>query len=142
MRTFLGGFLTSVRERFFDNFTRPDQTGLGTAIDGSSWTPVTSTLSISANSAVSPGNNTNYPMATVDLPTSNVKMELKGTTQGSSAAIWVQSSNDWYLVGQDRTVSYYDYTYSYTATGTSYATGTGYAATGTYAYYQWTFYFN
>lgn len=149
MRIFLGGRFASVRERFFDNFTRSSSVGLGTATDGSKWTPVTSTLNISGNQAISPNNNANYPLATVDMPTVNNSIELTGTSQGSSVGVWVQSSTDWYMVGQDATQSSYTYyvfagyasqdVYQYTSTY-SYVSGsgTGYTYEYSYAYYPLT----
>jgi len=110
MGTFLGSRFTAVRERFFDNFTRANSSSLGTSTDGSLWTPTTSSLSISGNSATSPNSNTAYPMSTIDMPTIDNSVELTGTGQGSSAAIWVQSSTDWYLVGQDLVQTSYTYT--------------------------------
>lgn len=142
MRTFLGGRLASVRERFFDSFVRANSVGLGTAADGSSWTPVSSSLNISANKAVSPNTNTNYPMATVDMPTVDNVVELKDTAQGSSAAIWVQGSNDWYLVGQDQIQTSYTYSvpYSYTYSYYLYSFSSS-TALGTYTTYSWWAYF-
>ena len=93
--------VASVRKRFFDNFNRPDQTGLGTATDGSSWRQVRGQFNIVSNRAV--GDSSNYPMAVEDnIPFTNVDIDLLGITQGSSAALWVTDSGNWWAVGIDQ----------------------------------------
>lgn len=93
--------LGAVRNRFFDNFNRANQTGLGTATDGSSWRQIRGQFNISGNQAV--GADNNYPMAVVDMPFSNVDIDLFGITQGSAAALWVTDSGNWWAVGIDQT---------------------------------------
>lgn len=93
--------VAAVRKRFYDTFNRADQSGLGTATDGSLWRQIRGAFSISGNKAV--GDSNNYPMAVVDLPFSNVDIALTGITQGSAAALWVTDSGNWWAVGIDQT---------------------------------------
>jgi hypothetical protein len=90
----------AVRKRFFDNFNRADQSGLGTATDGSRWRQIRGTFNISGNKAV--GTDNNYPMAVVDMPFSNVEIDIAGATQGAAAALWVTDSGNWWSVGIDQ----------------------------------------
>lgn len=96
----LASVLGAVRNRFFDNFNRANQTGLGTATDGSLWKQIRGQFNISGNQAV--GADNNYPMAVVDMPFSNVDIALTGVTQGSAAALWVTDSGNWWAVGIDQ----------------------------------------
>lgn len=99
---FLGGLFTAVRERFSDTFVRNNRVDLGTAEDGSLWTTVRPGLGVNNNRA-SATNPTDYPISTVDMPSSDVTIDLQGVSQGAGAAIWVQSSDDWYAVTIDQT---------------------------------------
>ena len=99
---FLGGLFTAVRERFSDTFVRNNRADLGTAEDGSLWTTVRPGLGVDNNRA-SATNPTDYPISTVDMPSSGVTIDLQGVSQGAGAAIWVQSSDDWYAVTIDQT---------------------------------------
>jgi hypothetical protein len=92
--------VASVRKRFFDNFNRANQTGLGTASDGSLWRQVRGAFNISGNQAV--GADNNYPMAVVDMPFSNVEIDISGASQGAAAALWVTDSGNWWSVGIDQ----------------------------------------
>lgn len=104
---FVGQIASSVRKRFLDTFSsRSDTTGsLGTATDGSLWDATSQTIQITSGKAKSTtipstaGNS--YPIATVSMPTENNTIKITDTEQGSSAAIWVQSSSDWWMVGID-----------------------------------------
>lgn len=96
----LSSAAAAVRKRFFDNFNRADQSGLGTASDGGFWRQIRGSFSISGNKAV--GADNNYPMAVVDMPFSNVEIDISGATQGSAAALWVTDSGNWWAVGIDQ----------------------------------------
>lgn len=103
----------SVRKRFTDVFSSRSSTtgGLGIATDGSRWDSVNGTIEIKSLGAGLPNvaeatslpsvSGTSYPMATVTMPTENNTIRIRDTDQGSSAAIWVQSSSDWWMVGID-----------------------------------------
>jgi hypothetical protein len=94
---FLGGVFTSVRKRVVDTFSRSDRSDLGRATDGSLWQTIREGLSISNNRAAAT-NPSQYPMSTVDMPFSDVTIELTNVSPGGGAAIWVQSSEDWWVV--------------------------------------------
>jgi hypothetical protein len=106
---------SSVRKRFVDTFsTRSATTGsLGTATDGSRWDAVNGTIQIdtsgptpAAKATTTPtagSAGTAYPMATVSMPTTNNVISLKNTNEGSSVALWVQSSSDWWMVNVEGT---------------------------------------
>jgi len=106
---FIGQITSSVRKRFIDTFSARSQTtgSLGTATDGSRWDAVSGTIEVNpgvgaakATSLPSTAGNS-YPIATVTMPTQNNTIKMSGINQGSAAAIWVQSSADWWMVGID-----------------------------------------
>lgn len=99
---FLGGLFTSVRESVVDTFSRNNTPSLGRATDGSLWQTIRSGLGIENNRAHAI-NQEQYPISAVDMPSSNVSISLTGVTQGAGAAIWVQSSDDWYVATIDQT---------------------------------------
>lgn len=151
----LGNISASVRKRFFDTFSsRSNTTGsLGVATDGSDWTAVGGTIEVNAGAAKatttpsSGGAGTTYPIATVTMPTQDNVISLDGTNEGSSVALWVQSSSDWWLVdieSQQTTTSNYSqglaYYYAYApvitySPGTQYYAGPTYTATTYYVRY-------
>jgi hypothetical protein len=105
--SFFSQVASSVRKRFIDTFsTRTDTTGsLGTATDGSRWDATSQTIQVTSGKAQSTtlpstGGNS-YPMATISMPTGSNTIKIAGTEQGAAAAIWVQSSSDWWMVGID-----------------------------------------
>lgn len=90
---------SSVRKIFQDDFSRVDQTGLGKAPDGTSWKAIRGSFDVSGASAFT--TDTNYPLATVEMPFSDVNIELSGIGSGASAALWVTDSGNWVAVGFD-----------------------------------------
>lgn len=139
MRIFLGTYFHEVRKRFFDGFTRGNQSGLGIADDGSSWNILTGAFSVASSKATttSAGSTatSGYALATVDMANIDNAVELKGTTPGSSAAIWVQSASDWWMVSQESSSYSYSYTYT-TVTGTqSWSVPSGQTYTYNYVLY-------
>ena len=102
-RSFIAAQFASVRKRFIDTFTRSNQSGLGTADDGSSWTVTRGSWSISSNTAV--GNDANYPMAVQNMGVKDVTVSVKGALQGTAAALWVTDSGNWWAVGIDQTTT-------------------------------------
>lgn len=100
MRINLGSIASSVRKKFSDSFDRTDQSGLGTSSDGSIWSIIRGSFSISSNKAV--GADNNYPMAAVNTPMQDVSISITEASQGASAALWVTGSGDWWAVGIDQ----------------------------------------
>jgi hypothetical protein len=138
--SFFSQVASSVRKRFLDTFSaRSNTTGsLGTATDGSSWDAVNGTIQVTTGAATatttpSAGSaGTAYPMATVTLPVQNNSISLGGTNEGSSVALWVQSSSDWWLVNVEGTqttntnyASAQSYNYAF-AQNLTYGTSTNY----------------
>jgi hypothetical protein len=104
---------------FNDDFNRADGS-INPAEDGGAWDSVRGTFQISGNKASSL-TDSDYPIAAVKSFTSNVDIDIKGTT-GIGAALWVTDSGNWWSVGAIQTsescncVEYYNsytYTYSY-----------------------------
>lgn len=131
----------SVRKSFYDNFAgRANTTGsLGTASDGSKWTPISGTLNVDTGVAKGTATNTplvgsSYPIATVSMPGQDNAIRIVDTGNGASAAVWVQSSSDWWMVSIDSTfntipgnTNYTSGTTTYTASAPTYTSGaTGY----------------
>ena len=142
--SFFSQVASSVRKRFLDTFSaRSNTTGsLGTATDGSSWDAVNGTIQVTTAAATATttpsagGAGTTYPMATVSMPTNNNVVKLGGTNEGSSVALWVQSSSDWWLVSiegvQTVTTNYasaQNYVYAFTRNLTYATTNTVYNVT-------------
>jgi hypothetical protein len=143
---FFSQVASSVRKRFLDTFSaRSNTTGsLGTATDGSTWNAVNGTIQVTTGAATATttptegGSGTTYPMATVTLPVQNNVVSLADTNEGSSVALWVQSSSDWWMVGvegvQNTTTNYASaqtYTYAY-AQNVNYSATTNYYASTDY----------
>jgi hypothetical protein len=109
--TSFGQVASSVRKRFLDIFSaRSNTTGsLGTATDGSQWDAINGTIQVTTGAATATTTptagsaGTAYPMATVSMPTTNNVISLKNTNEGSSVALWVQSSSDWWMVNVEGT---------------------------------------
>lgn len=123
--------LASVRKRFIDVLSsRSDTTGsLGTASDGSKWTPLSGVIQVFSGKAkatttptdLSPGSD--YPMSVIEMPTLDNTVKIKNTENGSAAALWVQTSSDWWMVGVEATFNVIPGPTTYTAGTTNY-TGT------------------
>ena len=91
----------AVRKAFFDTFNRSNQSGLGTASDGSLWDAIRGSFNIVSNKAEGQ-TPSGYPLASVSMPSEAVTINLKGVTQGSTAALWVTDSGNWYGIGIDQ----------------------------------------
>lgn len=139
MRFYLAAQISNLRKRFYDNFaTRSNTSGsLGTATDGSRWKAINGVIQIvsgKAKSTTVPSSNasgSSYPMAVIDMPTTDNTIEITDTLQGSSAALWVQSSTDWWLVDIDSTFNTIPGNSVYGIVGSNYgATGSNYGDTG------------
>ena len=91
-----GGVLSALRKRVTDTFVRANRVDLGRGIDGSLWQTIRSGLRVDNNRVAAA--NADFPISTVDMPSTDVNISLTGVTQGSGAALWVQSSEDWTAV--------------------------------------------
>jgi hypothetical protein len=112
---FFSQVASSVRKRFIDTFSSRSTTSgsLDTATDGSRWDATSGTIAVASPGVGLPnvaqatsvpnsgGSGNTYPMATVTMPTGDNTIRIKDVEQGASAAIWVQSSSDWWMVGID-----------------------------------------
>lgn len=105
------GAIQSARKRFYDDFNRTDQSGIGTAKDGSLWNTLRGSFSIVTNKAV--GANASYPMANQTMPFSDVEINLYGASQGSAASLWVTDSGNWWAVGMTQEPESCNCTYYY-----------------------------
>jgi hypothetical protein len=94
--------LGSVRKSFQDTFNRANET-LDKASDGAVWRIVRGVWSVVSNKASTSTAASSYPLASVSTPSSNVTVSLKGISQGSTAALWVTDSNQWWGIGIDQT---------------------------------------
>lgn len=102
---------------FDDDFNRADGS-LNPAEDGGTWQAVRGSFQVSGNKASSL-TDANYPIAAVTSFTSNVDVDIVGTT-GAGAALWVTDSGNWWGVGVAQesvtcncTEYYNSYVYSY-----------------------------
>jgi hypothetical protein len=100
----LSTIASSTRKIFKDNFNRSNtSTSLETSSDGGLWNAIRGTFKVTTNKAQSTDLASTYPLATTVMPKSNVAISLKGVSQGSTAALWVTDSNQWWAVGIDQT---------------------------------------
>jgi hypothetical protein len=91
---------------FADVFSsRSDTTGgLGTSTSGAQWQEVNGTINVVSGRAKASSTPTYsslgsaYPLSVVNMSNSDVQIKLKNTNQGSTAAIWVQDSDEWWGV--------------------------------------------
>ena len=97
----LGSIASASRKIFKDTFNRANQTGIGTASDQSTWGIIRGSFNITSNKADGQ-TPANYPLASVDMPKETVTISLSGITQGSTAALWVTDSGNWFAVGIDQ----------------------------------------
>jgi len=94
--------LASAKKYFQDTFNRTNET-LDKTSDGTVWRIVRGAWSVVSNKASSSTAASSYPIASLSTPSSNVTMSLKGISQGSTAALWVTDSNQWWGIGIDQT---------------------------------------
>jgi hypothetical protein len=92
-----GAILASVRKSIYDNFNRPNSSGLGTSTDGTQWTTVTSGLDVVSNKAAASA--ATYPISASKMPVQNNQVDLYGVGQGAAAALWVTDSGNWWAAG-------------------------------------------
>jgi hypothetical protein len=97
----LGSIAAASRKIFKDTFNRANQTGIGTSSDGSTWNIIRGSFNITSNKADGQ-TPSNYPLASVDMPKESVTISLSGVTQGSTAALWITDSGNWFAVGIDQ----------------------------------------
>lgn len=96
---------SSVRKKFLDNFARSQtENGLGQVNDGSFWDIIRGAFRIFDLRATSTSDVSEYPMATVNMPYEDVKIELRDIDSGSGAALWVTGSGDWWAVSLDQEI--------------------------------------
>jgi len=99
---------SSVRKRFIDFFQRDNTTsGLGRAFLGGTWDFIRGSFKLENFRATTddlPEDYpiTDYPLATVTMPTESVTLDLYDIQNGSAAGLWVTDSGDWFAVGVDQ----------------------------------------
>lgn len=130
---FRGGIAASFRKRLKDDFQGVSETGLGIASDGSGWKAIRGQFNIDGTGSAEAINN-DYAIAAVDMGVRDVEISLAGTGSGSSAALWVSDSGNWFAVGlrQEPTncncTTYYNSNYYYSANGCISSWNTGFCA--------------
>jgi hypothetical protein len=92
-----------------DFFNRVNSAGsLGTALSGQAWTNLRGVWNIVSNRAQSSSGGSNYPMATIDLGTTqntNATASISGA--GAGIAFWVTDTNSWWVASTDYSLSNY-----------------------------------
>lgn len=122
-------FISQGLSSFADNFASRSNTtgGLGTSTSGDEWTPINGTINVQSGAAKAgstptySSNGSAYPMSAVTMSKSDVNIKLAGTNQGSTLAIWVQDSDEWWGVVsravQNSTPGNTTYGYQYAVAG-------------------------
>jgi len=94
--------LSSIRKRFIDTFNRTDTTGdLGFADDGRRWDAVRGIFEVFGGSAFS-STSDDYPIASVNMPYTDVTISISSVDVGSGAALWVTDSGNWWGLGLEQ----------------------------------------
>ncbi len=94
---------SSVRKKFFDNFVRNNtDNDLGIVSDGSRWDNVRGVFKVLFNRAVSETPPSQYPIATVTMPVSDVDIAMADVDNGSGVSLWVTDAGNWFAVGVDQ----------------------------------------
>ena len=92
-----------------DLFNRVNAAGsLGTALSGQVWTNLRGVWNIVSNRAQSSSGGSNYPMATIDLGTTqntNATANISGA--GAGIAFWVTDTNSWWVAATDYNLNNY-----------------------------------
>ncbi len=92
-----------------DLFNRANASGsLGTATSGQAWTNLRGVWNIVSNRAQSSSGGSNYPMATIDLGTTqnaNATANISGA--GAGIAFWVTDTNSWWVAATDYNLNNY-----------------------------------
>lgn len=95
--------------KFEDTFNRPNTTnGLGVSSGGKLWEVVSGLINVENNKAVStpptnPAVGSDYSISTIEAQSEDSIITLSDTNSGSSLALWVQTSADWWMVSVDST---------------------------------------
>ena len=97
----LFGTIQSISRTFIDTFNRANETLLRSS-NGGLWNIIRGTWTVASNKAATADAASTYPLAAVNMATSNVDISLKGVSQGSTAALWVTDSGNWWGVGIDQ----------------------------------------
>lgn len=97
-------YISTGLNSFLDVFSSRSNTtgGLGTSTSGNNWEPINGLINVvsgAAKASTVPTAYTagsQYPLSAVKMSKSDVNIKLKDTNQGSTAAIWVKSSDEWW----------------------------------------------
>ena len=127
MRILFNTIARYISGAFKDTFNRANTTGgLGTSSSGIEWTTVNPGIEVVDNNAESssiPGTGavaSQYPISVVDMGSEDNTITIYDTNNGAAAAIWVQSSTDWWMVSVDATFNVIPGATNYTAGGLIY----------------------
>ena len=95
--------------KFEDDFNRSNTTsGLGVSSSGKLWEVISGLINVENNKAVStppadPAVGDDYSISTIEAQSEDSIITLSDTNSGSSLALWVQTSSDWWMVSVDST---------------------------------------
>lgn len=99
MRITLGTIASSILKKFIDNFNRTTSGSLGTSSGGGNWIATKGIWSANGTKGTSADAATTYPIATADMGSSNVTVDLDvDTSGGTGVAFWVTDSQNWWGV--------------------------------------------
>jgi hypothetical protein len=92
-----------------DLFTRANaSSSLGAATSGQAWTNLRGVWNIVSNKAQSSSSASTYPMATIDLGTTqNANATANITGAGAGIAFWVTDTNSWWVAATDYNLNNY-----------------------------------
>jgi hypothetical protein len=127
----------NILKGFKDTFLRSNET-LERSSDGGLWNIVRGSWSVSSNKLYTATSPSTYPIISADVLSASVDISIKDISQGTTTALWVTDSGNWWGLGIDQVTLVGD---NNNATGCDCATCTGanyegyYYACGTYTYY-------
>ena len=111
----------NILKGFKDNFLRSNET-LERSSDGGLWNTLRGSWSVSSNKLYTSTSASEYPIVSVDALSASVDISIKDISQGTTAALWVTDSGNWWGLGIDQVTLVGD---NNNATGCDCATCTG-----------------
>lgn len=90
-----------VAKKFKDTFIRPNET-LSRSSDGSLWNIIRGSWEVLSNRLSTSSSPNTYPIASTTTPSENVDISIKDVSQGTTAALWITDSGNWWGLGIDR----------------------------------------
>lgn len=91
----------NILKGFKDNFLRADET-LERSSDGGLWNTLRGSWSVSSNKLYTSTSPETYPIISTDVSSASVNISIKDISQGTTTALWISDSGNWWGLGIDQ----------------------------------------